>query len=593
MSPDGNAVIYVSKGKRALLNRYDLRTGETKSVKMGVGVDVQNYWWVDSKNLVLMPVKSTMDYRGLMTVSSDFKKTKNIMGRKLPFVMVEPAPQKPGVFYGSFVKNKNLFPHLFEISLKTGSIKRVAENPGHIHDWLLDPMGNIRHGKIAGKKGWYLGEFDEERGEIRVVRKEHKYSIPMGYTHNGDRLVNLRYDENGYSLDVSDSTDLSVSYQQDFSRDYTTKPDKIFKDSRSGNVVGVRQQFERPHYVWYDERYQVCAEKVAEVFPEGVVEVLGFSKDQRKGVFQMDSDQYPGFVGTIDMFNGKVERLVDLYPNLKHEQFNELEPVVFRVVDGMKIEGYLTRAKSSAKKSPLLVMLHGGPHSRDVWGFDSKVQYFSNMGYHVLQVNYRGSSGYGSEFRMQNDLPKLCEAAVKDIIDAVISGIYEGYVDRKKIAIYGSSFGGYLAFMCAQERPELFTAVIGDAGVYHWDSLIDYIKESGVDRIGWSESFFGEFVGDYRLRAELSPVYSVDRLRCEVLLMHGRSDAIVPVDQAKRMAKALGRAGVDYQLVTKSWGKNDQLDDTLRMEYFQRITDFLDMAVLQDRDRLLAALDSE
>jgi dipeptidyl aminopeptidase/acylaminoacyl peptidase len=194
---------------------------------------------------------------------------------------------------------------------------------------------------------------------------------------------------------------------------------------------------------------------------------------------------------------------------------------------------------------PLVIMPHGGPWVRDVWGYNPMVQLLANRGYAVLQMNYRGSTGYGDEL-YQQARREIGGKIQDDIEDATRWAIAAGVADPKRVAIMGGSYGGYSALFGLGRNPELYRCGISIAGVTDWPAIYE---DSDVAESKSATRYWREQIGDpakdkdlARLRA-VSPVYFADKITAPVLIIQGKDDPRVPQDQAKRMIAALEKEG--------------------------------------------------
>jgi dipeptidyl aminopeptidase/acylaminoacyl peptidase len=238
-------------------------------------------------------------------------------------------------------------------------------------------------------------------------------------------------------------------------------------------------------------------------------------------------------------------KMADRMPWVKEETMAEMRPIRLPARDGVVLHGYITLpAGSDAGRHPLVMMPHGGPWVRDVYHYDPLVQFLASRGYAVLQVNYRGSAGYGREF-LESGFREIGGAIQRDIADAVDWAIQSGVADPDRLAILGASFGGYSALMGLVQEPDRYRAAVSIAGVTDWASVLKesarlnpFAELANTRRIG-DPRFSGEAGG----LDEISPLHLADRIKAPVLLIHGRDDPVVPHDQATRMATALTRAG--------------------------------------------------
>jgi dipeptidyl aminopeptidase/acylaminoacyl peptidase len=220
-----------------------------------------------------------------------------------------------------------------------------------------------------------------------------------------------------------------------------------------------------------------------------------------------------------------------------------MKPMTFAAADGTQIPGYLTLPPGSAGKNlPAIVLPHGGPSARDEWGFDYLVQFFAARGYAVLQPNFRGSSGYGSDWFQHNGFQSW-RTAIGDVNDAGRWLVQQGIADPHKLAIVGWSYGGYAALQSQVLDPDLFKAVVAIAPV----TDLEQLRQDHRDYTDYN--LVSAFIGQGPHVTEGSPAQNVARFHAPVLLFHGDYDQNVAVVHSKLMADRLKGAGKSVQMV--------------------------------------------
>ena len=282
--------------------------------------------------------------------------------------------------------------------------------------------------------------------------------------------------------------------------------------------------------------------------------------------------------GTFYLFDKSSGQLTQLLANMNHisiDDFSETQPVTFPATDGTLIHGYLTYPVGKAKdeKVPLVTLVHGGPHGvRDYWGFDRDVQMLAGQGYAVLQVNYRGSGGYGADYQ-QAGYHQWGDLMQQDIIDGTRWAAEQGNIDKANICIMGASFGGYSALMSASLAPDLFKCAISMAGVYDLNLMYE---EGDTPTELWGESFLKRAIGtDQKQLADFSPVNHVQSIGGPVLIAHGKRDRRVPFEHAERLKTALDNAQKPYEWFVRDEETHGFYDENNRAEYYGEVAKFL------------------
>lgn len=260
-------------------------------------------------------------------------------------------------------------------------------------------------------------------------------------------------------------------------------------------------------------------------------------------------------------------------PELKGVALAPVTAVSYKSSDGTVIPAYLTRpAGSAGKKVPALVMPHGGPESRDEWGFDWLAQYYASRGYAVLQANFRGSAGYGDAWFQKNGFQSWA-VAIGDIKDGGRWLVSEGIADPEKLAILGWSYGGYAALQAAVSDPDLFKAVVAIAPVTDLAELkADAMKYTSgtIDR---------SFIGSGPHVREGSPAQNAASIKAPVMLFHGTLDLNVPVQQSQLMRDRLADAGKRNELIVYPGLAHSLEDSEARADMLRRSDQFLRAAL--------------
>jgi dipeptidyl aminopeptidase/acylaminoacyl peptidase len=270
-----------------------------------------------------------------------------------------------------------------------------------------------------------------------------------------------------------------------------------------------------------------------------------------------------------------VEKMFDVRPDLSEYTLASMIPITYQARDDLVIHGYLTLPPGVLPRDlPLVLDVHGGPWSRDMWGYQGEVQWLANRGYAVLQVNYRGSEGYGKRFLHLGD--KEWGAKMQDdLTDAVGWAVDLGIADPERVAIYGWSYGGYAALAGATFTPDVYACAVSGIGPANLVTFIETVPPYW--RVG-QENFFRR-VGDPETEEEFlesrSPINFVDRIEIPMFLIHGANDPRVKLDEGEQISAALEAAGIDYEYLVYSDEGHGLARPENRLDAYRRIERFL------------------
>jgi dipeptidyl aminopeptidase/acylaminoacyl peptidase len=284
-----------------------------------------------------------------------------------------------------------------------------------------------------------------------------------------------------------------------------------------------------------------------DAFPGQIVEITSNTRDGSLMVVFVHSDRNPGSYYLFNAKDSKVSLLFNLLPDIDPQKMAYMRPVTFQARDGVTLHGYLTLPPgSSGKNLPLILNPHGGPHGiRDVWGWNPEVQFFANHGYAVLQINYRGSGGYGMNFQDMG-YRHWGTTMQSDLADAVHWAVTQGIADSKRVCIYGASYGGYAALENSILYPDLYKCTVGYVGAYD----LTLLERSDFTHFASGDRYLNVVLGDDKetLAAE-SPVNQVDKIKDPIFIVYGGADKRVVPANAEELMSALDKAGIKYEMM--------------------------------------------
>jgi dienelactone hydrolase len=490
----------------------------------------------------------------------------------------------------------------------------VAETPLRSDGWYFsdNPEGRVRvYGVNArGTRPYSPGRMDtsplsggrvllDRNDKVRMALGSNEHRLPaVGWKPDADGAWQT-FDLDGFhreraepvSFGADDRSALltGVRLDQEFSALYrldlsTRQASKIFgfadadvidviRDFADQEVVGVRGYRERSVEHWLAPDHLVAKTYAAlqRAFPGQRVRITSASADGQRAIVFVDSDINPGDYYLFDTKRQHAEFLRATRTWIDPRSMQPKQPITLASRDGLQLHGYVTRPAADGP-APLVVLPHDGPWSeRDQWEFDSEVQLLANRGYAVLQVNYRGTTGYGVAFERAGD-GEWGGKIQNDIADATRWAIAQGIARADRVCIYGKGYGGYAAAMSVVREPDLFRCAIGYGVVY------DFTDEANPREL-WAlrqmrkVRVLGADVA--KLRA-LSLLRNASNINSPVLLIHGKHDRNVVYDQFKQMQRTVKRADKkNVEFMTLPREGSDLYDEKTRREVYERILQFL------------------
>ncbi len=308
------------------------------------------------------------------------------------------------------------------------------------------------------------------------------------------------------------------------------------------------------------------------------ISVSSYTEDGKKATIRVYSDRNPGEFFLFDRENNQAKYLASSMPHVKPQEMSAVEPFIMTARDGLKMYGLMTIPNGKELKNlPMILFPHGGPYgAKDSWRWDDRAQMLANNGYLVVQLDFRGSGGYGYEFE-QAGHGEYGGKMIDDLIDTVKWAIAEGYADKDRVCIHGVSYGGYASMQAAVKAPELFKCTMPDAGFYdlklQWETSDGTSKNSSF-REKWYEQMAGEENTEANL-TDYSSATHLDDLKSNVLIIHGTEDVRVSVKNAYDLEKRLKEKGKSYEKIYKDDGHGFQ-KVKYKVELFEKMLEFLE-----------------
>jgi dipeptidyl aminopeptidase/acylaminoacyl peptidase len=400
--------------------------------------------------------------------------------------------------------------------------------------------------RLSGKKDWNtLSEYDSSTSlGFNPYAVDAAENAAYGFESTDGRLALYKV-----KLDGSLAKELIYGRSD-------VDVDGLITLGRQKRIVGLTFATDKRQSLYFDPALKKLGTSLSKALPNAqLVNFGGMSADEQKLIVWTGSDTNPGQYYYFDKGSNNVSPLFASRPELEGFKLSPVKSVNMKASDGTMVPAYLTLpVGSSGKGLPAIVMPHGGPSSRDEWGFDWLAQFYANRGFAVLQPNYRGSSGYGDQWYQNNGFQSW-KTAISDVNDSGRWLVSEGIADPAKLAIVGWSYGGYAALQSAVVDPDLFKAIVAIAPVTDLAKL----KEESRDYMNYR--IVRDFIGSGPHIVEGSPAQNAGKIKAPAMLFHGDLDRNVGVYQSRYMAERLKSEGkaVDITIYPKL---DHQLDDS-------------------------------
>jgi dipeptidyl aminopeptidase/acylaminoacyl peptidase len=597
LSPNGEhiAVIYYQDGKQLLLVR-ELFGGDFVPIAQFPDSDLRLnmlMWANDDRLLVSGNARSKLSIgvrarkTALFGVDRDGNNLR-AMGKRWPDAeyiqfhdqIIHALPNDPKHVLLQLWKPRDNSPSVYRMDVMGGALRRVVRHKRNIYSWYADEAGTVRLGTGFDPPNEKIVARVDETADFKTISDYHTtkgqgFEV-VGFTkdpktilvaaaqpHDGDPEGD-RYAIYEYSLETRKLGALLLAHD----RVDVTGP--IIYKPGTNQPVAIEYWVDGRELHFLDPEQAALQRGIDKALPGRTNRIVGNAKDGRILLVESVAPNVAPDIYVVLREQGEVFELLSKYPELDGVELGSPKPIHYTARDGLEIHGYLTLPPgSSGKNLPTVVMPHGGPMARDYLWFDRELLFLASRGYAVLQMNFRGSSGFGIAHEAKGYKRWGLEMQ-DDITDGVGWLVEQGIADPQRIGIYGASYGGYAALMAAVKTPTLFRCAASYAGVF------DIKAENKHDQRYVGGKIVKEYRGsDSKMLRAASPRFHADKIQIPVLLGHGEDDPNVHVDQSKNMAKALRKAGKQVELALYDDEIHGWQEEASSMDFGGRLERFL------------------
>ncbi len=566
-SPNGLYLSYFEKDENGKRHVY-VKNTETDEITRVIEEDkdlIRGYYWANDERLIYVKDNGGNENYHLFAVGlggenqlelTPFEGVRvgiiNNLEDQKDFIIIQMNKDNPQIF------------EPYKININTGELVKLYENTdvsNPISGYDFDKDGNLK-AYTQQQNGteyvlFYRVGNDKPFNEIIKTTWKDKFII-IGFDYTTENPNDAFVISNTES-----NTDEIILY--DFAKRETIK--KVFSNE-TYDVEGLSRSRKRGYEVDYysytgeksvvipvSETYTKLHAKFTEQFKDKEFSIVNTTDEEDKYLIYVSSDKLYGYYYLYDAKNDNFKMIFDLMPNLKEDDMAEMRPIKFKSRDVQTIHGYLTIPKQakSGNKVSLIVNPHGGPYGiRDYWGFNPETQLFASRGYATLQINYRGSGGYGKSFFLAGN-KQIGRKMLDDLEDGVEYVKTLSFIDENKIAIYGASYGGLATLGSLVKTPELYICGVDYVGVSnlftffksfppYWKPFLGQVYEQ------WYDENSKE---DQEIMKQVSPALNVDKIVRPLFVVQGANDPRVNIDESDQVVKNLRDRGFDVPYMVK------------------------------------------
>ncbi len=585
LSPDGKYISYLAPYKDRL-NVFVRRVDEddTASLRLTSETErsVAGYMWADNERLLFMKdTAGNENYQlyGVRRDGTDLRAYTAFEGVRTS--LIDDLEEQPGyVMIGMNKRNAEVFDP-YRLNLDTGELTLLAENPGNYQGWMTDHDGRLRAATaiVDGVNTQLLYRDTEDEPFRPVLTTNFRDTVGfMEFTPDNREVyaaTNLGRDKTVLvRMNPATCEELELLYENDTydiaSISYSRRRKKLLSVYCTGHKEPVR------HY--FDPEEEQLRKRIKAHFPDVRYGIADTDKAERTYLIYAGSDRTRGAYWLYDAETDEARKIADIAPWIKSEEMNEMHAVTYTSRDGLAIEAYLTLPNGltpdEAHGLPVVVNPHGGPWARDCWGYSSEVQFLSNRGYAVLQMNFRGSTGYGRKF-LEASYKQWGLSMQDDITDGVRWLIGLGIADPKRVAIYGGSYGGYAVLAGLAFTPDLYACGIDYVGVSNLFTFMNTIPPYWRPMLEMMYEQVGNPETDREQLTATSPALHADKIKAPLFIAQGANDPRVNKAESDQMVEALRRRGVEVEYMVKDNEGHGFHNQENRFDFYRAMERFL------------------
>ena len=585
ISPNGKHIAYMKPWKTRMnvfVNNLD--TNIEKRITSSIERSIYGYGWLDNNRIGYEKDNGGDENIHFYAVNIDgtdevdLTPFENIQAR-----LVDELDSDPKNILISLNKLNPQLHDVYKVNINSGDISLVAKNPGNISSWMTDHDGKLRVASTADGVSTSLLFRDKEEDDFKIILTTNfKEEVsPLFFTFDNKNIYvssNRGRDKSAiflFNMETKKEDTLIFEHPKvDVSGLMYSKKRKV--------ITGVSYNTDKQHIEFFDIEREQIQRKLEAHLPEKEIAISSLTKNEKKAIVVSYSDRTKGTYYYYDIENNTLQELAQISPWIIESKMARMEPISYKSRDGLEINGYLTLPLNKKSKNlPVVINPHGGPWARDSWGYNPEVQFLANRGYAVLQMNFRGSTGFGRSF-WEASFKQWGKSMQNDISDGVKWLIDKEIANPEKIAIYGASYGGYAVLAGLAFTPKLYACGIDYVGVSNIFTLLDTLPPYWELGRQMMYEMIGDPQKDKELLKEASPFFHADKIEVPLFVAQGSNDPRVKKSESDQIVNALKKRSIDVPYMVKENEGHGFQNEENRFEFYNAMEKFLGEYMLID-----------
>lgn len=598
LSPDGAHYSFLAPYENRM-NVFvrPVNSDESKRVTDVTDRDIAGYTWANNNRIVYMKDTGGDENYAIYAVNldgSDFKPLTAFEGVRTEWID-DLEGDDDHILIGLNRRDPTVFDP-FRLNVITGDLEMLAENPGNIAEWIVDHDGLLRAATTTDGVNTsllYRATPDDEWRTVLTTNFRENLS-PLFFTFDNQNLYassNMGRDKSAIVIfDLETGKEREVLFEHPDVDVYNLS----YSEKRKV-LTTISYTTDRLHREFMDEETKTMFKRLKAQLAGYEIGVSSSNKAEDQFIIRTYSDRSMGAYYFYDKNTNEIKKIEDVSPWLDENHMAEMKPIKYQSRDGMTIHGYLTLPVGvEAKNLPVVVNPHGGPWARDSWGFNPEIQFLANRGYAVLQMNFRGSVGYGKKF-WEASFKEWGRSMQNDVTDGVQWLIDEGVADPERVAIYGGSYGGYATLAGLAYTPDLYACGVDYVGVSNLFTFMESIPPYWEPYLDMLYEMVGNpnVPEDSLLLREASPVFHADKIIAPLLIAQGAKDPRVNVNESDQMVEAMRSRGVEVEYLVEPEEGHGFRNEENRFKFYRSMEQFLDGHIGRVPDGKKAVADAD
>jgi len=559
LSPDGTHLAYMAPYERRQ-NIFVQRIGESEVTRITEEKkrNIAGFLWANDNRLIYIKDSGGDENFKLFAVDRNGENAKDLTPfDKVRIQLIDDLPEQDDALIIGMNKNNPALFEPYRINIIDGTTTQLAKNENPlepIDQWITDHEGKLRIANklVDGVNNVLLYRADEHAEFKEVIRTDFRTSVQpliFDFDNGSEVWVSSNLDRDKSVIIKFDMENGAEIGEPLFSHPKVDVSD-IGYSRRHKKLAYVRYNFEKSHYHFVDKDRATLHERLEKELSSDDIAITSANKAETKFIIKTSSDVTRGAYYFFDSETDQLEKVAELSPWIVAKDMVEMKPISYTSRDGLTIHGYLSLPKGTQKNIPIIVNPHGGPWHRDSWGFNPEVQLFASQGYGVLQMNFRGSVGYGRSF-WEKSFKQWGLAMQDDVTDGVQWLIDQEIADPKRIAIYGGSYGGYATLAGLTFTPDLYACGIDYVGVSNLFTFFNTIPPYWKPYLETMYEMVGNPERDIDQLTRTSPALQQEKIKSPLFVVQGANDPRVNIDEADQIVRNLRARGIDVPYMVK------------------------------------------